>query len=470
MPSFDTDVPALLLRLDANPFHHGTLTATRSLGRAGVEVHALLGEPAGPVCRSRYLREAHRWPAGRQVSDEALLSRLREIAARIRGPAVLVAMDDHSALATARLASSLRGDFLLPRQNPALVEQAADKAELARLCAENGIPHPRTHRPRTAGEAYRWAVELGPPVIAKWSKPWLLPAGSGLRSTSLVHQPAEAEALFARRLQAGSELLLQRRLPTREAGDWFFHGCFSQGGELLTGGTGVKRRSWPLHAGLTAVGTWTANEEIQRSAVRLATAVRYHGILDLDFRYEARTGAYHLLDFNPRPGAQFQLFTDAEGLDVVRALHLDLTGRPVPAMVPRAGRTLIVENYAVASALAGIAARCRGMGMAVGATADPRAASPRRGGGRDTAWFASDDPLPFLDLVGALGRRVLARAGRRLCALTSRRHRAAAGESPTRPSGGNAVPPRPRRPAGDSRVLPRGTTPTRGTETEHVDV
>jgi len=42
----------------------------------------------------------------------------------------------------------------------------------------------------------------------------------------------------------------------------------------------------------------------------LLAKLGYRGILDLDIRLDERTGDYHLLDFNPRLGAQFRVFRD----------------------------------------------------------------------------------------------------------------------------------------------------------------
>ena len=69
----------------------------------------------------------------------------------------------------------------------------------------------------------------------------------------------------------------------------------------------------------------------RESAARFCRAIGFSGIADLDWRLDRRDGRYKLLDFNPRVGAQFRLFETDAGIDVVRALHLDLTGRPVPA-------------------------------------------------------------------------------------------------------------------------------------------
>jgi len=48
------------------------------------------------------------------------------------------------------------------------------------------------------------------------------------------------------------------------------------------------------------------------------------------YRFDARDGKYKLLDVNPRIGSTFRLFAAQNGLDVARALYLDVTAQPVP--------------------------------------------------------------------------------------------------------------------------------------------
>ncbi|WP_405677640.1 ATP-grasp domain-containing protein [Streptomyces sp. NBC_01511] len=388
MVSFDISVPAVLVRLDRNPFHHGTLGAVRSLGRAGITVHAVIESLRSPVTRSRYLHTAHERPG--RASEDRLHALLLRISERLGTPAVLVPLDDLGAISVDRLRPRLTGRYLLPEQPSGLPERVADKAELAAICGTLGLPHPRTAVPADPAEAARaaWTLGLGLPVVAKWSRPWLLPEGAGLRSTVVVRSPREAGELFGRGAEAGSRLLLQELLPRGRDLDWFFHGYRGGDGTLLMGATGRKERSWPVGAGLTAVGRWLPNPAVERLAAKVLAALGYRGIVDLDFRLDAATGAYHLLDFNPRPGAQFRLFTDASGTDVVRALHLDLTGRPVPPPVPAHGRTFVVENYAPLSLLSPALSPAGRRGR-------------RRAAGTETAWFARDDPRPAYAMTAA---------------------------------------------------------------------
>lgn len=465
MHAFGNLVPAVLLRLDRNPFHHGTLGAVRSLGRKGVEVHAVVEAGGGPMARSRYLRAVHRGPDGGSGgldpdAPEALLECLAGVSERIGRPAVLVAMDDLSAIAVARIAPRLGERFRIPHQPDGLPARVADKAELSRLCARWDIPHPETVIPASGAEAAEAAWGLGLPTVAKWSRPWLLPAGSGLRSTTLVHSAAEARRLYERSEEAGCRLLLQRFLPAGPDTDWFFHGAFTRGGHPLLAGSGRKELAWPVRTGLTAVGRWLPDPAVEEAGLRIAERLGYQGILDLDFRRDER-GCFRLVDFNPRPGAQFRLFTDAAGLDVVQAMYLDLTGQRVPEPVPWPGRVFVAENYALLAAVRGrqlpfrrepsarLAASRRapaaradagpGPGAAPGVPAGRRpgpdettaAATPvpvpaplatapvgadgpagpvrvvpqRERGRVEAAWFATDDPRPFLAMLAAfLGR------------------------------------------------------------------
>ncbi|MFG2500413.1 ATP-grasp domain-containing protein [Streptomyces sp. NPDC048441] len=392
--TLDTRVPAVLLRIDRNPFHHGTLGAVRSLGRAGVEVHVAAADSAeSPVHRSRYLYRTHAPPPPGAALQE-IAAVLRRIAHRVARPAVLIPMDDAGALAIGSLSRELADAYLLPDQASGLAERVADKATLAQLCATADIPHPVTLIPESTAQASTAVQQLGLPVVAKWSRPWLVPAGTDLRSTVLVRSARQAQELYRRSEEAGSRLLLQAFLPDGPGLDWFVHGYVDRAGSVRGGGAGRKHRSWPRGAGLTAVGEWTPDPGLRSCVERLVDALGYRGIFDLDFRVDSATGEHCLLDFNPRPGAQFRLFADGADLDVVRAQHLDMTHRPLPAAAVLPGRAFVVENYAPLSALRALL------------TAGPAATASHR---RELAWHARDDLAPAFAMWVLWCRHVMRR-------------------------------------------------------------
>ena len=123
----------------------------------------------------------------------------------------------------------------------------------------------------------------------------------------------------------------------------------------------------------------------------------YRGIADLDLRLDERDGQYKLLDFNPRLGAQFRLFTEPGGLDVVRAAYLDLTGQPVTGAEPASGRSFMVESYDPLTAISYWRRGEIGLRSWLSATR----------GVDETAWFAGDDLRPFGLMCARMGWRAL---------------------------------------------------------------
>ena len=394
---FDTGLPVLLLRTDRNVFHHGTLGVIRSLGRAGVPVHAILEGRGAPASRSRYLYRGHPWapPADR---PSELLGHLRFVADRIGRRALLIPLDDAGALFAAEHADALTPLFAFPHQDPDVPRRVADKARLLEACARRGITCPPSLTPESAHEVERAAEKFGLPLIAKWARPWRLPRG--MRSTTVVHTLGEAHRLFAASREGGpcggaGPLILQWRIPP-SGGDWFFQGYFDEHLDCLFGGTGRKHLAYPPQAGHTVAGEWVRNPGLWRLAVRIVRLLGCRGLVDLDFRYDADAGVYHLLDFNPRIGAQFRLFTDRDGLDLARVLHLHQSGRRVPDARPVYGRRLLVENHYLRQSAGVTLLRARTL-------------RPLREAD-ELAWFAGDDLPPFL----AMGRQSVLRAFERI--------------------------------------------------------
>ncbi|MFI6481289.1 ATP-grasp domain-containing protein [Nonomuraea sp. NPDC050663] len=384
-----TRTPAVVVRMDNNPFHHGTLAAIRSLGRLGVDVHAVIAEPYGPAARSNYLSSCHSW-LDAPTRAESFLSTLLALADRIGSRPVLLPMDDITAIYMAEHANVLTSGFRLSEPAGTLPEQLANKRTLAAICDEFDIPHPETRVVETPADWLHVERTYDFPVVAKWAQPWKVAFGNGLRSTSVIDSPAELQALKAVAARQDSELLLQEYIAPAPGTDWFLHGYFGGDPSRDFVGTGRKERSHPPAAGITTLGRWLPNPKIARMGRKLVDALHFTGILDLDFRYNPHDGEYYLLDFNPRVGAQFRLFDDTNQVDVIRAAYFDLAGHPCHPGAPSYGRTYVVENYDLLRNLV------RGQ-KPRGPKTPGWFTSVRRAD--ELAWYASDDHEPFFGMI-----------------------------------------------------------------------
>ncbi|HMA47409.1 MAG TPA: SidA/IucD/PvdA family monooxygenase, partial [Frankiaceae bacterium] len=380
----DRTVPAIVLKFDRNVFHHGGLGVIRSLGRLGVPVYGVHEDRWAPAGSSRYLHGRWLWPAAGADTDRRL-SGLAALAARIGRPSVLIPTDDAAAIFIAEHADQLPRELLVPAPPATPPRVLADKHALHGLCARRGLPTVQSVLVDGAGAAERFAAEVGLPVVVKLARPWAA-TSRALPSTSIVPTRDALSALVGHAARGGAvPLLMQEHVPGGAGADWFVHGYADATSRCRPIFIGRKERAYPSGAGLTCLGRAVRNDRLRRQAEDLVAALGYRGIFDLDLRYDGRRDSYLLLDFNPRIGAQFRLFEDGNGLDVARAAHLDLTGRPVPVGAPRPGRGFVVENYDLLTVL----------GMLRRGEVDGRGWVRSLRGVEETAWFARDDLAPF---------------------------------------------------------------------------
>ncbi|HEX3389528.1 MAG TPA: hypothetical protein VHT94_10875 [Streptosporangiaceae bacterium] len=396
----DWSTPAVVLKFDQNMLHHGSLGVIRSLGRLGVPVYGVHERPWAPAASSRYLSGRFFWEP-HPDDPQRNLPGLLDLASRIGRRAVLYATDDAGAIFLAEHGEALREAFLFPQPPADLPRRLAGKYSMFQLCRDLGVPTAQAMLAWSPGEAAEFAGRAGFPLIAKLTTPWrgAANAGPGLRSTTIVRTPSQLREICARADETSTGLMLQEYIPPAPGQDWFFHGYAGLGGRCEPAFTGVKDRSYPAHAGLTTLGRSVPNSRLREQVTALAAQLDYRGIMDLDLRFDPRDAQYKLLDFNPRLGAQFRLFTTGTGVDVARAAYLDLTGQPVTAGEMTRDRRFLVENYDPLGA-AGYWRR---------GELGPRAWARSLRRVDETAWLARDDWRPFGLMCLRMGWRAISR-------------------------------------------------------------
>jgi predicted ATP-grasp superfamily ATP-dependent carboligase len=251
------------------------------------------------------------------------------------------------------------------------------------LASRSGVPTARGVVPRSKEDVEKFLETAVFPVMVKATDTKRFRQYTG-RTKVTVQTADELLSLYAKFGDTEDpSFLIQEFIPGE---DWMFDGYFDGNSECLFGLAGKKVRRFPARTGVTSLGICLRNENVEKTTTRFMKAIGYRGILDIGYRYDRRDGQYKVLDVNPRIGCTFRLFTGADGMDVVRALYLDITGQPVPPPAPAEGRKWIVEDFDLFSALHS----WRTGGLKLKDWID----SLR--GVQEAACFALDDPLPFL--------------------------------------------------------------------------
>jgi D-aspartate ligase len=382
-----TEVPVVVLRLSPDRLPHGSLGIARSLGRLGVDVYSATVDGATPALRSRY---SSGQPIRLDPARTPVLDSLTELVTRLGGRPILLPVGDVAAMFVEDHAREIRSRFLVPEQPSGLAHALGDKSKLHRLCQDAGVPSPAARFPTSREEFLGYAADLGYPVIIKSMDPALLRSRPGATSVAVARSTDEA----ARVHDAGENAeprnyMLQEYIPGDARSVWMFNGYFDRSGRCAFGMVGKKIRQFPPSTGTTSLGVTAENEEVAGLGRSFLEGLGYRGIVDLGFRYDRRDGRYKLLDVNPRIGSTFRLFVGRSGLDVARALYLDLTGQEIPETTTPLGRRWIVEDQDLSTSLQ--LARRHELGL--------RSYLGSLRGIREGAWFARDDLRPLLDMV-----------------------------------------------------------------------
>ena len=394
-PSLDSNYPALILKMNRGVIHHGALAVARTLGRAGVPVYAVVDDAFAPLALTRYLKKAFVWRSCPNDSV-AFVRAMSEIGKLIARPTIIIPMDDLAAVFVAENAARLAPWFIAPLVRPDLPHRLANKACLDTLCAEIGIASARTVFPHSLEDVREFAQKTTFPVLVKGAEQWL-----PLKDTSSTRVILTADELCSfcenHNYDGSQPLIIQEYIPGE---DWIAHGYYNAEKNISVTFTGRKLRSYPNDAGSTALGLSVENEELRRVSEKLLHAVGYSGIIDMDWRKDERDGQYKILDCNPRVGQNFRMFENAAGVDVVRAQHLDLSGRRIEDAARIEGRLFSVESFYVLALLRRV----------------PRGASKQDAAkylpakSRERAWWSSDDPMPVLSMSVRLALRLPGRA------------------------------------------------------------
>jgi D-aspartate ligase len=376
----DVSTPVVVFRAES----YCALGAFRSLGRLGVKVYGIDKRARAYGLRSRFCAGAFLWDFDASPPD-ASVDFLKQVARRVGGRPVLLPTFDPRSLLVADHAEELAEHYLFPRPPAGAARRLYDKREMHLICREQSIPTAETHFPRTMAELEDAMGRMRFPMVLKGiDGDRLMRRTAGCRMM-IAQRSADLRAAFAQWDEPGHpNLLLQEFIPGDEDQAWMLAGYFDERSECRFAVTARKIRQLPLDGGITALGVCDPCEAIVDSTRRVVRAAGYRGVLDVDFVYDPRDGLHKMLDVNPRPGAHFRLFADRNGLDVVRALYLDMTGQALPPVEPLWGRRFVVEDVDLYASV--------GLWRKGRLTLSGWLKSYR--GVAETAYVARDDPVP----------------------------------------------------------------------------
>lgn len=383
------------------------LSVVRSLGRAGIEVHAAWFEGGAPALRSRYVAKLHRIPAyrpGAAAWKDGLVALMR----RERFDLV-IPCDDQRGLPLAAHRAELERWGRMAVPGAQALDVLGHKHKTAELARSLDIPVPAEAIVSERRELAALRGSFSPPLILKPPMSYTL---ADVQARRLVRRADSWNA---------AELLLDQMLADGPVAVQEF--CRGQGigvELLLKAGAPLLafqhlRLHEPLHGGGSSYRRGVAvSKELLDAALKLLGALDYTGVAMVEFKRDPATGRWVLLEVNARFWGSLPLAL-ASGTDFPLALfQLLVEDRTdfTPGRVGRCARNLRAD------------ARWHLTNLRADRSDPTLNSRPWPGVALETCWslltgrersdtFTRDDPAPgFAELGGLLGG--FARRGRRL--------------------------------------------------------
>lgn len=384
---------------------HGSLEIARSLGRRGIPVWLVTSDNPLPTL-SRYVRRNFSRPGPDWRGAEGFLADLAERHG-LRGW-VLFAGGDAEAQFVAQNHKTLSALFTLTTPAWDVVRFAVDKRAMNSRATELGLMVPRSRYPRRRDDLADLGLRF--PVVIKPSTC----EGRSAFVNAKAWRADDTQALLARydRIEAvtGADRIMVQELIPGDGRTQFSYAAVWDHGTPIGTLVARRRRQYPIDFGFTSTFVETTMEQdVENAACRFLKSLDYGGLVEIEFKYDARDGAYKMLDVNARTWTWIALGA-AAGVDFAALAWQLARGQRV---APLAARTGVTWRYLSRDLVAAAQAMLLGLSRpADGASLfHPASAS---------AVFAWDDPLPAaldLPLVATrVAKRRLARRDRDLAA------------------------------------------------------
>jgi len=361
------------------------LSIARSLGRQGIPVWVATPPNIKLASFSRYTQRTLPWPNG---DGESRAAYLLELAERHQlNQWVLFPTSDESAALLSKFHPMLSRRFRVSTATWDALRWAYDKRLTYRLAAEQQVDCPSTFYPANETELesapFDFPVILKPATHAVISRFTADKAWPAANRNELLARYREAREMIPR-----DEILIQERIPGGGESQ-FSYAALCHDGEPIASLSARRTRQYPIDFGYSSSFVETLDAPgIEATSQRLLSGMRYTGLVEIEYKLDARNGRYKLLDINPRLWTWSTLGARA-GVDFPHLLWQMMLGKPMRKRTARMGVRWVRMSTDVPAAIQEMIRGRLSLGSYLHSLRGPM----------EFALMAADDPLPgLLDL------------------------------------------------------------------------
>jgi D-aspartate ligase len=295
---------------------HGALALARNFGRHGIPVVLVTDDHPLPKF-SRYVQRRFDWPGAGAAETPRWLVQLAEREGLRNW--LLVPCGDGEAKLIASNLELLRSAFRVESCDWERLRTLCDKQMLAQSAAAAGVAAPRAYRLRSEADAA--SLDIAFPVVLK---PAMRTARNAFTQAK-AWQADSREALIAlyreaAKLVGHENVVVQELIPGGGEAQLSYAALWHRGkpvAEIVA----QRTRQYPIDFSYTSTFVEVvANDKVKAAATALLTPIAFEGMVEVEFKFDARDQQYKVLDVNPRAWAWMALCESA-GLDIAPMMN-----------------------------------------------------------------------------------------------------------------------------------------------------
>jgi predicted ATP-grasp superfamily ATP-dependent carboligase len=210
-----------------------------------------------------------------------------------------------------------------------LIDTLIDKQSLATLLEKYHIPHPMTVVVNPKSDVSSISKDLAYPCILKPRYPTRFRLDFPTKVFQ-VTSPSEFVALVGKAAAKGHAMIAQEIIPGNADAMFGFNAYYDRTGRVHGAFNYQRIREWPLGFGNGCYLRQVQDPQMERMTTSLLKPLKFHGIVDVEFRRDHRDGVLKFIEINPRLWMQ-NSFPARLGCNHAYLAYRDALGETLPS-------------------------------------------------------------------------------------------------------------------------------------------
>lgn len=309
-----------------NNYYMG-LSSIRGLGQHGIHTVAMDYATDGQYgAKSKYCSEIAIVPHYKE-QPEAFIEALMDYG-RIQEekPVLIPCHDSYVEVLDAHL-DKVKEYYLIPQTEQGLYTRVMDKGSLHALAMEHGMKVPETVHMDDESLEERVEKEIKFPCLVKPVDSPTFVAKFRRKLFKVYNQEELTEAIQQAK-EANIEVIVQRMIPGFDDHMYTFDAYLNQDAKVTHWTTCQKLRQYPINFGASVYTVQRHVPELYDLGASFLEAIRFKGFAEIEFKKDAETGTFYLIEINARITNLNELL-DKVGLNFPYITYRELIGQPL---------------------------------------------------------------------------------------------------------------------------------------------